>query len=183
MAVSVISTRKVDSPFARLSDAPTRQKIRSTIPSFALAAGTYEPVWASKAISAFCRKYVLLPAILGPVINAKDGKASSSALNKESLGTNSPVGKCLSTTGWRPSFISKIVESSISGRTQLLFMAACAKDALTSVFAISSAICKRYIICWWSEVLISTKRSRSSSRIFVEDSLSCCSSSWSRSVV
>ena len=85
-AVSDISTKKVDSPLARLSEAPTRQKILSTIPSFAFEAGTKEPICASKIIKAFCRKYVLLPAIFGPVINANFFSDKFTL-----LGTNSPV--------------------------------------------------------------------------------------------
>ena len=71
LAVSVISTRKVDSPRARLSEAPTRQKILSTRPSRALEQGTKEPVCARREIKAFCLRKVLLPAIFGPVIRAK----------------------------------------------------------------------------------------------------------------
>ena len=113
-AVSIISTRKVDSPFARLSLAPTRQKIRSTIPMRAFTAGIYEPVWARSTINAFCLKYVLLPAMLGPVIKSNEGHPSlCSALIFASLGTNSPPGRCASTTGCLPSVISKTVELSI----------------------------------------------------------------------
>jgi hypothetical protein len=42
-AVSRISTMNVDSPRARLSAAPTRVKIRSTMPTRADLAGTNEP--------------------------------------------------------------------------------------------------------------------------------------------
>ena len=47
-AVSCISTMNVDWPRAMLSDAPTRAKIRSTIPSLASRAGTNEPACAIK---------------------------------------------------------------------------------------------------------------------------------------
>jgi hypothetical protein len=44
LAASFISTRKVLSPAARLSDAPTRVKMRSTMPTRAARAGTNEPI-------------------------------------------------------------------------------------------------------------------------------------------
>ena len=116
-AVSVISTRKVDSPRARLSLAPTRQKILSTIPMRALWQGTKLPVCARSAMSAFCLRKVLFPAILGPVIRAKLHLFFSPA-RLRSLGTNSPEGRCCSTTGWRPFFTSKARLSSTVGRTQ-----------------------------------------------------------------
>ena len=61
---------KVDWPWARLSEAPTRQKTRSTSPTLARAAGTKEPIWARMAISAVWRRTVDLPAMLGPVISS-----------------------------------------------------------------------------------------------------------------
>ena len=67
---SVISTINVLCPLARSSDAPTLVNILSTIPIFALSAGTNEPICAIRTISAVWRIYVDLPAILGPVIIA-----------------------------------------------------------------------------------------------------------------
>jgi hypothetical protein len=58
---------KVDWPRAMLSDAPTRAKIRSTIPSLASRAGTNYPACAINAMSAVCRKYVDFPPMFGPV--------------------------------------------------------------------------------------------------------------------
>ena len=55
LATSVISTMKVDWPEARSSEAPTRVKIRSTRPIFALFAGTKLPIWAIRTISALWR--------------------------------------------------------------------------------------------------------------------------------
>ena len=55
-AVSTISTMKVDRPRARSSAAPTRLKSWSTTPISAAAAGTNDPICASTAISAFCRR-------------------------------------------------------------------------------------------------------------------------------
>jgi diguanylate cyclase (GGDEF)-like protein len=55
-AVSRISTMKVLSPRATLSLAPTRERIRSTTPMRAAFAGTYAPICARIAISAFCRR-------------------------------------------------------------------------------------------------------------------------------
>ena len=54
-ATSVISTMKVDCPADRSSLAPMRVKIRSTTPIRVLEAGTKEPIWAMRAISATCR--------------------------------------------------------------------------------------------------------------------------------
>ena len=51
-AVSVISTMKVDWPRARLSLAPTREKMRSTRPMWACSAGTKEPICAMRAMMA-----------------------------------------------------------------------------------------------------------------------------------
>ena len=68
LATSVISTMKVLCPLARSSDAPTRVKILSTIPTTALSAGTKLPICAISTINAVWRMYVDLPAIFGPVI-------------------------------------------------------------------------------------------------------------------
>ena len=55
LAVSVISTMKVERPPARSSAAPMRVKIRSIGPMLGAAAGTKLPTWASTTISAICR--------------------------------------------------------------------------------------------------------------------------------
>ena len=68
LAVSFISTIKVDSPIEILSDAPTRVKILSTKPISALSAGTKQPICAIKTIKAVCLKIADLPDIFGPVI-------------------------------------------------------------------------------------------------------------------
>ena len=68
-AVSTISTMKVERPRARSSAAPTRENSRSTTPMCAGCAGTKEPICAMIAISAFWRRKVDLPAMLGPVIS------------------------------------------------------------------------------------------------------------------
>ena len=67
VAVSTISTMKVERPRARSSAAPTRLNRRSTTPIRAARAGTKLPICASTTISAFWRRKVLLPAMLGPV--------------------------------------------------------------------------------------------------------------------
>ncbi len=54
LAVSTISTMKVDCPAVRKSMAPTLVKIRSTTPILAARAGTNEPIWASRQIRATC---------------------------------------------------------------------------------------------------------------------------------
>ncbi|MNV26892.1 hypothetical protein D3C71_1180220 [compost metagenome] len=55
LAVSVISTIKVERPEARSSDAPMRVKMRSMGPMRALSAGTKAPIWASSTMSAVWR--------------------------------------------------------------------------------------------------------------------------------
>ncbi len=89
-AVSFISTRNVDSPRARLSVAPTRQKIASTMPISASAAGTKLPTWAISAMRAVWRRKVDLPAMLGPVSTTRSGPPSASSTL---FGTNVPPGE------------------------------------------------------------------------------------------
>ena len=105
---------KVDSPRARLSDAPTRVNTRSTMPTRARRAGTNEPICAMTTMSAVCRITVDLPAMLGPVITMSCASSGSSVV---SLGTKRPAAASFSTTGWRPSSISRRNEPSTSGRT------------------------------------------------------------------
>ena len=54
-ATSVISTIKVLCPLARSSEAPTRVKIRSTMPISAEEAGTKLPICAISTMRAVCR--------------------------------------------------------------------------------------------------------------------------------
>ena len=68
LAVSLISTMNVLWLRLRSSVAPTRANRRSTTPILARLAGTKLPTCAMIAISATWRIYVLLPAMLGPVI-------------------------------------------------------------------------------------------------------------------
>jgi hypothetical protein len=89
---------KVDWPRTRLSDAPTRVKMRSTTPSVASRAGTKEPTWASRQISPTCRSTVDFPAMFGPVRIIT--RASSPRWT--SFGMNSSRGIIVSTTGCRP---------------------------------------------------------------------------------
>ena len=124
-AVLFISTRNVDSPAARLSDAPTRVKSASTTPTLALEAGTKLPTWASSTTSAVCRNTTLLPAMFGPVIKstcpdwlAASASSPTGAASRTELGMNaSPAGSIRSTTGCRPSTTSRTAESSTVGRT------------------------------------------------------------------
>ena len=67
-ADSLISTRNVDSPRERLSEAPTLQNILSTIGIVTFFAGTKDPIWARSTIKATCLRKVDLPAMLGPVM-------------------------------------------------------------------------------------------------------------------
>ncbi|MNP43812.1 hypothetical protein D3C76_1376550 [compost metagenome] len=55
LAVSLISTMKVERPPARSSEEPMRVKMRSTSDSSQRAAGTKLPMCASSTISAVCR--------------------------------------------------------------------------------------------------------------------------------
>ena len=55
LAVSVISTMKVERPEARSSEEPMRVKIRSMGAIFTAEAGTKLPIWVSRAITAFWR--------------------------------------------------------------------------------------------------------------------------------
>ena len=68
LAVSFISTIKVDSPVEMLSEAPTRVNILSTMPMSAFRAGTKQPIWAISTIRAVWRNSADLPDILGPVM-------------------------------------------------------------------------------------------------------------------
>ncbi len=107
LAVSVISTMKVDWPRARLSLAPTRVKIRSTTPMRAALAGTRLPIWAISTISATWRMKVDLPAMLGPVMTRI---WLSRVSMTTSLGTKRSPRFIASITGWRPSSMSRSVD-------------------------------------------------------------------------
>src|SRR5690606_35903165 len=84
-----ISTMNVDWPCTRLSDAPTRVKMRSATGSLAASAGTNEPICASNWMSPTCRSSVLLPAMFGPVRIMMRASSSSTT----SFGMNSSRGK------------------------------------------------------------------------------------------
>ena len=115
-AVSIISTMKVLCPWARLSEAPTRENSLSTSPRRARVAGTMEPVCASRQMMATCRSTVDLPAMLGPVSRHRRRRASSVIL----LGTKLAAPIMASTTGWRPSSMKMSALPSSSGRHQPL---------------------------------------------------------------
>jgi len=88
--------------------------VRSTRPMRAERAGTKLPIWAISTISATCLRYVLLPAMLGPV---RTSSRLASRSSRVSLGTK-PCGRSSrSTTGWRPSEIRISPPSSMSGCT------------------------------------------------------------------
>ena len=107
---------KVERPRARSSAAPTRLNSRSTMPIVACLAGTKEPACAITAISAFWRRKVDLPAMLGPVSSHSRRAGPSS----QSLGTK-PEPPCrsnaASTTGCRPPTRVNSVPSDSAGRT------------------------------------------------------------------
>ena len=103
-AVSTISTMKVERPRARSSAAPTRENSRSTMPMWAERAGTNEPIWASTAMSAFWRRKVDLPAMLGPVTSQMRASVTSSkpvgisgraAASTQSFSMKAPLLACL----------------------------------------------------------------------------------------
>ena len=71
VAVSSISTIKVERPEARSSEAPILVKMRSISPMIASLAGTNEPMRAMIAIKAVWRIKVDLPPMLGPEITAR----------------------------------------------------------------------------------------------------------------
>ena len=106
LEVSTISIMKVDIPFAKLSDAPIRVNILSKILKLAELAGTKHPIWFIKIIMAVCLKNVLLPAILGPVINHKLFLSSIEQLF--GMKFNASFFKLSSTIGCLPSTISII---------------------------------------------------------------------------
>jgi hypothetical protein len=101
-------------PPPRLSLAPTRVKMRSTMPIRAARAGTNEPICARRTVSATCRIVVDLPAMFGPVTIIK---RSPSASSDTSFGTNEPAAARRSTIGWRHSTSESARPSSSSGRT------------------------------------------------------------------
>ncbi len=137
-AVSTISTMKVERPRARLSEAPTRLNNLSTMPTFARAAGTKLPAWASTATSADWRRKVDLPPMLGPVIS----HSRSSSPSLKSLATKrSPVEpSAASTTGWRPASTWRHGCSTMRGLSQPPSAARLAWLAATSMRATASAV-------------------------------------------
>jgi hypothetical protein len=92
----------------RSSRAPTRLKTASTIPSFALSAGTKLPACAKIAMIAIWRRRVLLPAMFGPVIMARC--RSAFRLNEFGVKFRAdwPDNRPNSTVGWRPLTISNV---------------------------------------------------------------------------
>ncbi len=145
-AVSTISTMKVERPRARSSAAPTRENSRSTTPIWASAAGTKAPAWARMAMSAFWRRKVDLPAMLGPVTTAMRPPVAlcragpSVPERSQPLATKStPLAfSAASTTGWRPPSMRKASERSTTGRTQPRVSATSPSAKATSMAASAS---------------------------------------------
>ena len=111
LAVSVISTMKVDRPEARSSDEPMRVNMRSIGAMRTAMAGTKLPQCASSTISATWRMKVDFPPMLGPV-TIRIGTARS---RLRSLATKGPS-TARSTTGCRPSVILSWSLSRMTGR-------------------------------------------------------------------
>ena len=89
------------------------------MPTFARAAGTKLPAWASTAISAAWRRKVDLPPMLGPVISHR---RSFAPIDKSLATKRSPAcWSAASTTGWRPASISKHGSSVSCGRRPAAF--------------------------------------------------------------
>jgi hypothetical protein len=78
-AVSLISTMKVDWPLARLSLAPTREKIWSTIPMVAEAAGTWFPRTPVELWSQYDTLHLMTTAGPIDIVFAPDGAPSGYA--------------------------------------------------------------------------------------------------------
>ncbi len=130
-AVSFISTRNVDSPRARLSAAPTRQKTLSTIPM--LRRGRRHeaiPSVPSGVMRATCRRNVDFPAMLGPVRMTKDRsvpRALEAVGNEGAARAGAPP-----PPGCRPSRMESAVPGVTFGRTYPCTVAANAKAWNTS---------------------------------------------------
>ncbi len=99
LAVSTISTMKVERPWEMKSDAPLRTKMRSTRQTLALSAGTKLPIWERRVIKATWRIKTDLPAMLGPVMI----RSWWSLPRIVSLGTKLCFSMVVSTMGWRDS--------------------------------------------------------------------------------
>src|SRR5712691_8382463 len=105
------------------------------MPIRAERAGTKAPICARIRISAFCRRNVLLPAMLGPVTSQ-----IRSSPRTQSLAMKLPLpASAASTVGWRPPRISKAVPDTMSGRTQPLSAAHSAWPAARSSAASAAA--------------------------------------------
>ena len=114
LAVSFISTMKVDSPPERLSEAPTRVKILSVRGMSAPSAGMKLPICAMSVMSAVWRSNALLPLMFGPV---RMMICCVSWSRRMSLGTKaSPGGRLRSITGCLPFRICSFSPSCRSGR-------------------------------------------------------------------
>ena len=109
------------------------------MPISARAAGTKDPACAKRAIKAFWRKNVDLPAIFGPVSSQI---ISFVLVNWQSLAIKT-VSACAliaaSTTGWRPCSMIKSRLSFSTGRTQPSAIANSERAAATSISAIETA--------------------------------------------
>ena len=88
-AVSVISTMNVLWPRDSSSLAPTRAKMRSATPIVARRAGTKLPICAISVSSAAWRMYVLLPAMLGPVMRRSEPRGARIEFVDSSLARSS----------------------------------------------------------------------------------------------
>ena len=112
-AVSCISTMNVDSPRASWSEAPTRVKMRSKMPRRAFEAGTNEPAWLRRTISATWRRYVDFPPMFGPVMTWMPLRSRTMSVW---LGMKRSEAIC-SMTGWRPSSTQISTSSESAART------------------------------------------------------------------
>ena len=180
LAVSFISTIKVDCALLRSSMAPTRVKILSTIPILALVAGTKLPICAIRTMRAVWRSTVDLPAMLGPVIMRTSLLVWSRWM---SFGTKRPLGMDSSITGCLPSWIMISLSLSTSGRTYLCRLAASPRLARKSILAISDAALSILELSWATLALISQNRRYSSSSRFSSAPTTLSSNSFNSGVM
>ncbi|OPZ01170.1 MAG: hypothetical protein BWZ09_02778 [Alphaproteobacteria bacterium ADurb.BinA305] len=88
--------------------------MRSTTPICAWSAGTKEPIWAMRVMSATCLSAVLLPLMFGPVMISNWW---SLVFRSTSFGTKRSSVWYFSTTGWRPLTMRIVSPWSTWGRT------------------------------------------------------------------
>jgi hypothetical protein len=113
LAVSVISTMKVDSPRASMSEAPTRVKMRSVSPIRASEAGTKEPAVGHQDDERALPQVGRLAAHVG---SGEEHDLAGCRVQSAVVGDERGSRCTSSITGCRPSLIAMPASSSITGR-------------------------------------------------------------------